>query len=89
MIGEDLARDQIHYICPALDISPVVAMSQINSAIEDALNAGHQIRLIGSSLGGFYASAVMEQHPRRASGSVLPFPTRSPPTVAGVVPGPR
>jgi len=66
MIGEDLARDQIHYICPALDISPVVAMSQINSAIEDALNAGHQIRLIGSSLGGFYASAVMEQHPRRA-----------------------
>lgn len=66
MIGEDLARDQIHYVCPALDISPVVAMSQINSAIDHAVDAGHHIRLIGSSLGGFYASAVMEQHPKRA-----------------------
>lgn len=66
MIGDDLARDGIHYVCPALDIAPVVAMSQINAAIDASLSAGHSIRLIGSSLGGFYASAVMEQHPRRS-----------------------
>ena len=65
MIGEDLAQLGIHYVCPALDIAPKVAMQQINEAIDSALNQGHQIGLIGSSLGGFYASAVMEQHSQR------------------------
>jgi uncharacterized protein len=65
MIGEDLARGQIDYRCPALDISPVKAMAQINAEIDQCLQSGHGIRLIGSSLGGFYASAVMETHPAR------------------------
>ncbi len=65
MIGSDLSQQGIDYICPALDIAPNIAMQQINEAIEGALNKGHAVRLIGSSLGGFYASAVMEQHPAR------------------------
>lgn len=66
MIGEDLASNDIHYSCPALDIAPMTAMGQIEKLINDALAAGHRVRLIGSSLGGFFASAVMERHPRRA-----------------------
>ncbi len=66
MIGEDLAREGVHYLCPALDIAPSTAMQQIEEAINGALHQGHRIGLIGSSLGGFYASAVMERHPERA-----------------------
>jgi uncharacterized protein len=65
MIEQDLTRHGIHYACPALDISPAIAMQQINAAIDQALANQNAIRLIGSSLGGFYASAVMEQHPAR------------------------
>jgi uncharacterized protein len=65
MIEQDLTQHGIHYSCPALDISPVTAMQQINAAIDKALANQNAIRLIGSSLGGFYASAVMEQHPAR------------------------
>ncbi|NBT74078.1 MAG: hypothetical protein EBT14_07845, partial [Betaproteobacteria bacterium] len=32
---------------------------------EHALSEGFHIRLIGSSLGGFYASWLMERHPKR------------------------
>lgn len=66
MIGQDLANSGIRYACPALAIAPKVAMAQIESAIAEALAMGHQIRLIGSSLGGFFASAVMERHPARS-----------------------
>jgi uncharacterized protein len=65
MIGQDLARQGIDYLCPALDIAPKIAMQQIHAGIENALARGHAIRLIGSSLGGFYATAVMEQHALR------------------------
>lgn len=66
MIGEDLAKEGVHYLCPALDIAPSTAMHQIEEAIDAALHQGCRIGLIGSSLGGFYASAVMERHPERA-----------------------
>lgn len=65
MIGQDLAQQGIGYECPALDIAPNIAMQQINAVIAQALAKGHDIGLIGSSLGGFYASAVMEQHAAR------------------------
>ena len=65
MIGQDLAEQGIAYECPALDIAPNIAMQQINSTIQEALAQGSAIRLIGSSLGGFYASAAMERHPAR------------------------
>jgi predicted esterase YcpF (UPF0227 family) len=66
MVGQDLAADGIGYACPALDIAPLIAMGQIEAEINKALGAGHRIRLIGSSLGGFFASAIMERHPARS-----------------------
>ena len=65
MIREDLAQSGICAVCPALDIAPELAMAQINAAIDECLAQGHQVRLIGSSLGGFFASAIMERHPSR------------------------
>lgn len=65
-VGEDLAREGVDYACPQLDIAPMAAMAQIEAAIALALGKGHDVRLIGSSLGGFFASAVMERHPQRA-----------------------
>ena len=65
MIRGDLAQSGIGAVCPALDIAPELAMAQINAAIDECLAQGHQVRLIGSSLGGFFASAIMERHPSR------------------------
>ncbi len=65
MIAEDLARSKIHSVCPALDIAPKVAIAQAEAAIAEGLAMGHRIGLIGSSLGGFYASYLMETHPAR------------------------
>lgn len=67
MVGQDLLASGIHYACPALDIAPLIAMSQIETEIEKALSQGQCVRLIGSSLGGFFASAIMERHPQRQS----------------------
>lgn len=65
MIAEDLASSKIHSLCPALDIAPKVAIAQAEAAISNGLELGHRIGLIGSSLGGFYASYLMETHPER------------------------
>ena len=65
-VGQDLATRGVGYACPALDIAPLTAMAQIHTAIDHALSQGDRVRLIGSSLGGFFASAVMESHPQRA-----------------------
>ncbi len=65
MIAEDLASSKIHSLCPALDIAPKVAIAQAEAAIAQGLELGHWIGLIGSSLGGFYASYLMETHPGR------------------------
>jgi uncharacterized protein len=66
MIGQALATLGVHYECPALDIAPRIAMQQIKAVIDTCLKDADTIGLIGSSLGGFYASYVMETHPQRA-----------------------
>lgn len=66
MIGEDLAARGIHYECPALDIAPLKAIAQAQQCINTCLEQGMAVRLIGSSLGGFYASYLMETHPARS-----------------------
>ena len=80
-VGSALSQQAIGYACPALDIAPRIAMQQAHDAINAALNKGSSIRLIGSSLGGFYASAIMEQHPNRHDFKVAllnpaPWPAR-------------
>ena len=81
MVGDDLRSAGVGYRCPQLDIAPLVAMAQATQEIDEALAQGHQIRLIGSSLGGFFASAVMERHPkagmfRAALLNPAPWPAR-------------
>lgn len=66
MIASDLASLGIDYRCPALDISPAIAMQQIQKSIDEAIAQGYAIRLIGSSLGGFYATTIMERHLARS-----------------------
>ena len=53
----------VHYACPSLDISPRIALEQARAQIDGLMAQGLEPRLIGSSLGGFYASWFMEQHP--------------------------
>ncbi len=62
-----LAKESIEFRCPALDIRPRTAQSQIQTEIDQALAMGLTPRLIGSSLGGFYAAHFMESHPARAA----------------------
>ena len=56
----------MNYVCPELDIAPLTAIDQIQAALDQCLKRSEQIGLIGSSLGGFYATYLMERHPRRA-----------------------
>jgi len=65
MIGQALSAQGIHYLCPQLDISPRIAIEQSLAAIELCLSQSDHLGLIGSSLGGFYASHLMETHPER------------------------
>lgn len=64
-IGQSLQALGCAYECPALDISPLVALDQIETLLDERLAQGLRPRLIGSSLGGFYATWIMEQHPHR------------------------
>jgi uncharacterized protein len=66
MIGQDLATLGVHYECPQLDISPRIAMSQIHAAIDSCLSVSPRLGVIGSSLGGFFASHIMETHAARS-----------------------
>lgn len=52
------------YRCPALPPQPLAAIATIEAEITRA--AGRTITLVGSSLGGFYATHVAEKHDLRA-----------------------
>ncbi|UDM50967.1 YqiA/YcfP family alpha/beta fold hydrolase [Cupriavidus sp. MP-37] len=52
-----------YYACPTLNVSPALAVAQAQAAIRAAQAGGDQeIALVGSSLGGFYARWLAEQH---------------------------
>ena len=65
LLGQWLAEEGVRYECPSLDIAPLAAIDHVSQTVEHALSEGFHIRLIGSSLGGFYASWLMERHPKR------------------------
>jgi predicted esterase YcpF (UPF0227 family) len=52
------------YRCPDLDHRPSRAIEQLEALIE---GAGQPVALIGSSLGGFYATYLAERHAVRAA----------------------
>ena len=53
----------IDFYCPPLDISPEIAIEQVNTIISNISKSNIKPVLIGSSLGGFYATWAMQNHP--------------------------
>ncbi|WP_321955480.1 YqiA/YcfP family alpha/beta fold hydrolase [Paraburkholderia bannensis] len=50
------------WLCPTLPVSPAEAIAQIEREIADKAKAGERIALIGSSLGGYFATYLAEKH---------------------------
>lgn len=65
--------DRIEWYCPQLPASPKQAMAMVMAHMEHW--QGHQMAVIGSSLGGFYASYVAEH---KRCGAVLLNPAVDP-----------
>ena len=61
LLGEHMASigRQADYLCPALPNSPREAIVQVEAALAPH---GGPITLVGSSLGGFYATYLAEKH---------------------------
>ncbi|MEP6740577.1 MAG: YqiA/YcfP family alpha/beta fold hydrolase [Caldimonas sp.] len=57
-------RPDVAWLCPQLDASPARAMRDVEAAIASWPNG--RMAVIGSSLGGFYATVVAERHGCRA-----------------------
>ena len=52
----------VDYYCPPLDISPEIAIEQVKTIISNISKTNLKPVLIGSSLGGFYATWAMQNH---------------------------
>lgn len=56
------------YVCPELNVSPQAAIAQAEAAIAAARARGDDtLAIVGSSLGGFYATWLAERHGCRAA----------------------
>jgi predicted esterase YcpF (UPF0227 family) len=66
LLGEYLREHGrgVRFVCPALSPMPQEAISTVEASIAD--QAPGQVTLIGSSLGGFYATYLAEKHAMRA-----------------------
>ncbi|MFD1561567.1 YqiA/YcfP family alpha/beta fold hydrolase [Paraburkholderia silviterrae] len=54
------------WLCPMLPVSPVETVALVEREIAARAQAGERITLIGSSLGGFFATHLAEKHGWRA-----------------------
>ncbi|MDA9719231.1 hypothetical protein N9U60_02430 [Betaproteobacteria bacterium] len=55
------STNDIDFLCPPLDISPEKAIAQAITIVKNIMDdENQQIILIGSSLGGFYATYIMQ-----------------------------
>ena len=68
-MGADMAERGMsgHFLCPALPFDPVAAIALIESLIAQCQAAGQQPTLVGSSLGGYYATWLAEKHDLKAA----------------------
>lgn len=56
-----------HYVCPTLPVSPREAMAEVEALLAElSARDGAKPVLIGSSLGGYYATWLAERHDLRA-----------------------
>ncbi|MBB3261338.1 hypothetical protein F4827_006230 [Paraburkholderia bannensis] len=55
------------WLCPTLPVSPFEAVAQIEQEIAAQAQPGERIALIGSSLGGYFATHLAEKHGWRAA----------------------
>lgn len=63
MIGRGLGD---HFVCPALPFDPEEAVRLAGTVIERSRASGAVVTLVGSSLGGYYATWLAERHDLRA-----------------------
>jgi predicted esterase YcpF (UPF0227 family) len=63
-------REGIAFWCPKLPASPSQALSLIEHEVSQ-IDHEKEILLIGSSLGGFYASVLLERYPERYRRALL------------------
>jgi uncharacterized protein len=67
LMAEHFAATEHRFICPQLPASPAVAIELASDFIEDRGDAAKDWALIGSSLGGFYATFLAEKYGCRAA----------------------
>ena len=67
LMAAHFAQTEHRFVCPQLPASPASAMELACELIEDRGNAAKDWALIGSSLGGFYATSLAEQYGSRAA----------------------
>lgn len=62
LMAAHFAQTEHRFVCPQLPASPALAMELACELIEDRGDATKDWALIGSSLGGFYATFLAEQY---------------------------
>jgi uncharacterized protein len=67
LMATHFAATEHRFICPQLPASPAVSTELARELMEDRGDAANDWALIGSSLGGFYATALAEQFGCRAA----------------------
>ena len=67
LMAAHFANTEHRFICPLLPASPAVAMELARELIEDRGDAARDWALIGSSLGGYYATFLAEAYACRAA----------------------
>jgi uncharacterized protein len=55
------------WLCPTLPVSPVDGIAIAEREISERLKSGERVTLIGSSLGGYFATYLAEKHGWRAA----------------------
>jgi len=63
---DQLDIDSDHYLVPSLAYEPEQAISELTDDIETLLARNEEVYLIGSSLGGYYATYLAEKYQLKA-----------------------
>ena len=59
-------RPEIECYIPQLPYTPELAIRQVETWLKEQYKVGHKVGLIGSSLGGYYATWLAEKYDLKA-----------------------